>query len=37
MFSLLLLFACGDEEKTDTATEQAVEATQDTSLEEGGE
>jgi hypothetical protein len=37
MFSLLLFFACGDEEKTDSAVEAAVEETQDTSVEEGGE
>ena len=37
MFSLLLFFACGDEEKTDTAVEEAVEEIKDTSVEEGGE
>ena len=34
MFSLLLFFACGDEEKTDTATEEAVEEFIETSVEE---
>ena len=34
MFSLLLFFACGDEEKTDTAVEEAVEEVVDTSVEE---
>ena len=34
MFSLLLFFACGDEEKTDTAAEEVVEEVIDTSVEE---
>ena len=34
MFSLLLFFACGDEEKTDTAAEEVVEEVVDTSAEE---
>ena len=34
MFSLLLFFACGDEEKTDTAAEESVEEVVDTSVEE---
>ena len=37
MFSLLLFLACGDEEKTDIAAEEAVEEIKDTSEEEGGE
>ena len=34
MFSLLLFFACGEEEKTDTAAQEAVEEVVDTSVEE---
>ena len=34
MFSLLLFFACEDEEKTDTAAEEVVEEVVDTSAEE---